>query len=139
MASVTCVADHHVVRHVGADHEERIGADAGHAQVFGGAAMDGDVLAKGIAIADLERRRLPGVRSILRLASQDGVGEHHVVFPMRVGPEITHDATRRVPRPSTTSSPTMQKGPTVTPSPSVAPALTRAVGWMSVFTPRYLP
>ncbi len=74
------VTDDGVVGDVNAYHQQTIRADCGGPAILRRAAVNRHVLAKDVAIADDEPRRLPGVRAVLGLASENCKGMKHVVF-----------------------------------------------------------
>ena len=67
-----------VVGDVAVGHEEVVAADPRHPRV-GGAAVDGDVLAEDVAVADLHAGRLVVVLEVLRPFAEDGAAEDLVV------------------------------------------------------------
>ena len=66
-------ADHAIVGDVAVDHEEVVAADVGRPRV-GRAAVDGDVLAKDVVVADLDGCRLVVILEVLRAFAEDGAG-----------------------------------------------------------------
>ena len=72
------ITDHAVVRHMRRGHEEVVVTDLRHTLVVGGAAVDGDVLAEHVAVADLQPRRLASVFFVLRRIADRGELEHAV-------------------------------------------------------------
>jgi len=71
-------ADLAVMREMHVRHDPVVAADAGHSRVERGAAVDGDVLADGIAVADLDRGVLAGVFLVLRRRADRGEMEDAV-------------------------------------------------------------
>src|SRR5439155_17821319 len=67
------VADFAVVCHVRVDHEEVVAADARRPGLRG-AAVDGDVLAEDVVIADLDAGGFAVVLEVLRAFAQDRAG-----------------------------------------------------------------
>src|ERR1700692_1870791 len=68
------VADGAVVTDVGVGHDQAVAAHAGGSTAPLRSAGDGDVLADGVVIADLERRRFAAVFQVLGSDSQAGEG-----------------------------------------------------------------
>ena len=76
---MTLIAERAVVRDVRVGHEQIVIADARHALIADGAAVDGAELADHVAIADLQARRLAGVFLVLRRLADRGELEDLVV------------------------------------------------------------
>jgi hypothetical protein len=66
------VADLAVVREMHVGHHPVVVTQPRHADVERGAAIDGDVLADGVVVADLDARRLVGVLLVLRRRADGG-------------------------------------------------------------------
>src|SRR6185295_6040019 len=73
------VADDRVVRNVGKRHEQIVAADARHAFVLGGTAVQRHVLPDHVPVADREPRRLAAIFLVLWRAAHGCELEHHVV------------------------------------------------------------
>ena len=83
-------ADDAVVPDVRAGHEQIVAADARDQLILGGAAIDRAVLAEGVAVADLQPRRLAVVFQVLRRGADRGELEDLVVAADR-GRAVDHD------------------------------------------------
>src|SRR5438132_3515049 len=83
-------ADLAVVGEVHVGHDPVVVAEARHAGVERGAAVDGDVLADGVAVADLDRGVLAGVLLVLRRRAERGEMEDLVVAPDAQAPVEHH-------------------------------------------------
>ena len=70
-----------IVRDVHVGHDPVVVAQARDAGVLHGAGVDGDVLADGVAVADLQPRGLAGVLLVLRRGADAGEREEAVVPP----------------------------------------------------------
>src|SRR6185503_8913039 len=90
-------ADLAVVRKVGIGHQPVVVAESRHHDVLDRAAVDGHVLADGVAVADLDRSVLAGVFLVLRLPAERREGEDPV-FPADAHRPLQHDmrADRRL-------------------------------------------
>ena len=75
-----------VVRDVRAGHEVVAVADDGSSR-FGRSAMDRDVLAEDVAVADFDAGRFIAVLQVLRLLADDGVAVNLVVLAHRERPD----------------------------------------------------
>src|SRR2546427_772345 len=83
-------ADLAVMREMHVRHDPVVAADAGHSRVELGAAVDGDVLADDVAVADLDRRVLAGVFLVLRRRADRGEMED-AVAPADASTAVEHD------------------------------------------------
>src|SRR5205814_1151237 len=83
-------ADLAVMREMHVRHDPVVAADAGHSGVERGAAVDGDVFADHVAVADLDRSVLVGVFLVLRRRADRGEMED-AVAPADAGTAVQHD------------------------------------------------
>ena len=79
------VAHHAVMRDVDIGHDPVVVTDPGGAAVLHGAPVDGDALADGVAVADLEGGVLAGVLLVLRGGADRAKGIQAVVLAQRGG------------------------------------------------------
>ena len=88
----------------------------GHFAVAG-RAVDGDVFAEGVVVADLRARDAALPFQILRLESDAGEGKDFILLAQRVWPSMTTWECNRQRGPSSTCSPMTQYGPISQSSP----------------------
>ena len=129
LATDNIVADHAVVRHVRADHEEAAVADLGDAAAVLGPGIHRDALADVTVGADHEARRPAAILHRLRRRAERGKGIDHraradrvcpVTLTCAMQPAAVADTTFGADRRSTARS--------SRPAPIVAPGSIRAVG-----------
>ena len=73
------IADYTVMPNVGIRHDKRVVADTGDAPAFQCAAVDGDVLADHVAVADFQSSGLAVISNVLRVATDHRKREDLVI------------------------------------------------------------
>ena len=116
-----------IVGHVDADHQQAMVADGGGVVGYQ-RAVNGDVLADGVARADHHPARLDGRVDVLGQPAENDAVEQVVVGAQGCPCLTTTRLSSTQPGPIATSGSTMQKGPIWTSGPIWAEELTMAVG-----------
>src|SRR5947209_57286 len=75
------IANYAIVPHMRVGHDKQMASDFGEATTFHGSAIEGDVFANLVVIADFQAGGLAAVRDILGRHADSGVGEKRVVGP----------------------------------------------------------